>query len=143
MSERNQSQSRVEKEINELLQYCIGFGSELLEKYGEFFPIGAYVGVTGEIVPLAVYDGEDRPDSEIAIGQLQHEFHQRILSGHAMGWAVAFDARVTSAEYPEGTDAVVVNTVHALADQQLQYTFPYHLEDGVAEFAENWWITPS
>lgn len=133
--------SRVEADLNLLLQYLVGFGSDLLEKYGEFFPVGAYIDISGELVPLAVYDGDERPDSETVIGQLQQEFYERVQSGHAMAWAVAFDARVQSEEFPEGTDAVVANTFHTLAEKQLQYAFPYTMENGAANFAENWWAT--
>ncbi|RYD96701.1 MAG: hypothetical protein EOP50_06370 [Sphingobacteriales bacterium] len=133
--------TRVEEDLNLLLQYLVGFGSDLLEQYGEFFPVGAYLDLTGEVVPLAVYDGEDKPDAEMVIGRLQQEFYERVQKGNAMAWAVAFDARVQSEEYPEGTDAVVVNTFHTLAEKQVQYTFPYELEEGSAEFAENWWAT--
>ncbi|TCZ74864.1 hypothetical protein [Flaviaesturariibacter aridisoli] len=133
--------TRVEEDLNMLLQYLVGFGSELLEKYGEFFPVGAYIDVSGELVPLAVYDGEEKPDSEMVIAQLQQEFYNRVQAGNALAWAVAFDAQVESEEYPKGTDAVVANTFHTLAEKQLQYTFPYVLTEGNAEFAEDWWFT--
>ncbi|GAB4092800.1 hypothetical protein [Flaviaesturariibacter terrae] len=133
--------ARVEEDLNTLLQYLVGFGADLLEKYGEFFPLGAYIDVSGEVVPLTVYDGEERPDSELVIGQLQQEFYNRVQSGNAMAWAVAFDAVVTSEEFPEGTDAIVVNSFHTLAEKQLQYTFPYSNDDGNTSFDEKWWAT--
>ncbi|RYY38657.1 MAG: hypothetical protein EOO08_13695 [Chitinophagaceae bacterium] len=133
--------TRVEQDLNLLVQYLVGFGSDLLERFGEFFPVGAYLDLTGEIVPLAVQGDNERPDSEEVIGQLKEEFYRLVQSGHARAWAIAFDARIQSAEYPDGNDAVVAQTFHSLAEKQLQYTFPYILVEGSADFAENWWAT--
>ncbi|TCJ13244.1 hypothetical protein EPD60_12670 [Flaviaesturariibacter flavus] len=133
------NEARIEQDLNELIQYLVGFCADLIEKYGEFFPVGAYLDVSGGLVPLGVYEGNEQPESAAVIAQYQKVFGKLVAQGSATAWAIAWDARVTGENYPEGTDAVVLDTWHGLAKRQVQYTFPYHLEEGIATFPDNWW----
>jgi hypothetical protein len=134
-----QDAAPVEKDIDTLIQYLIGFCSDLLEKYGEFYPIGAYIDVSRGLIPLGVYDGDEAPESEKLIARYEEVFSRQATEGTALAWAIAYDANVTSDDYPEGTDAVAIRTFHAHCDKQVQYLFPYSLKNTVAEFADNWW----
>jgi hypothetical protein len=134
-----QDTAPVEQDIDTLIQYLIGFCSGLLEKYGEFYPIGAYIDVSRELIPLGVYDGDEAPESDKLIARYEEVFGRQATEGTALAWAIAYDARVRSEDYPEGTDAVAIKTFHAHREQQVQYLFPYTLQNDVAYFAENWW----
>jgi len=129
----------VEQDLDQLIRYTVGFCAELLEKYGETFPVGAYIDVSRQLVPVNVVEGDEQPDSEEMIDRFKSLFGRLISEGHAMAWAVCWDAEVTSDTYPEGTDALVLTTHHTRSEQQIEYTFPYTLNSGAAEFGEEWW----
>jgi hypothetical protein len=129
----------VDQDLDTLIQYLVGFCSDLLEKYGEFYPVGAYIDVSRGLIPLGVYDGDEAPESEKLIARYEEVFIRQATEGTALAWAVAWDARVSSGDYPGGTDAVAIKTFHAHRGQQVQYLFPYSLKNKVAEFADNWW----
>jgi hypothetical protein len=131
--------AHIDQHIDTLIQYLVGFTSDLLEKYGEFFPVGAYLDVSGGLIPLGVYEGNEQPESDALITRYEEVFSRQVTEGTALAWAIAFDARVSGEAYPEGTDAVIVRTFHTQRGDQVQYVFPYTIREGETEFKEDWW----
>ena len=79
----------------------------LLEKHGEFIPIGAVLNNDGEIQLVAVDDGDDRPQSQTVIEGLTEVFRSQAAQGEIAASAIALDATVRSPETGVATDAIV------------------------------------
>ncbi len=112
--------------LDELFDNLIQFALSLLERNGEFFPIGSTVMPNGEIRPVAVYDGDERPESQTVIDQLTVIFQQQADEGTILASAIAFDARIRSSQSGEISDAIVTRI--RARDYARDVSLPYRLE---------------
>ena len=129
---------RSDKEIEQLIQYCVGFADEALSKYGEFYPFAAYVGPVGELVPIGIHSGNEFPDSNDLIGEFETLFEQRRTQGEIVAYAIAIDVRISNSQFPESTDAITIKTYHMQRQQQISYYFPYQRNDKSVQILEGW-----
>ena len=94
--------------LDELYGVICDMAFFLLEKNGEFFPIGAVVDASGEIRHVAIYDGEEHPDSNQVIAGLTEHFQQQASDGAILASAIAADVKVRPSPDAAPTDAVLV-----------------------------------
>ena len=62
-----QPSPEARQDYNALLEMLMPFAEQMLKKHGEFFPFGAAVNTTGELLAAAGYDGTETPPSEDVI----------------------------------------------------------------------------
>jgi hypothetical protein len=106
---------------------------QMLENYGEFFPYGAAMKLSGEIVPLASYAGDKQPLSQDVIDALKASSHAGAASGQYQATAVVYDVSVSKPGADEKTDAVAVALDHQDHYSVIIY-LPYTIKDGRVEF---------
>lgn len=82
-----------EKQLHELLMYCIEFARTMLEDSGEFYPFGANLTADGKLGAVGAHDGEEHPEPQ----QLYQTLVRALSSGAQKGvlQAVALAANVT------------------------------------------------
>ena len=131
-------QENPEQDIEQLIQYSIGFADELLNKHKEFYPFASYISVVGELVPIRVNSEEEFPDSHELINELLEVLNNIQESGDLVAYAIAIDSRVTNDRFPETIDAIAIQTFHAQREQQINYYFPYRFLDEILEILEGW-----
>jgi hypothetical protein len=131
-------QENPQQDIEQLIQYSIGFADELLNKHREFYPFASYISVVGELVPIRVNTEEEFPDSSELITELLEVLESLEESGELIAYAIAIDSNVTNDQYPGSTDAITVQTFHSQQEQQLNYYFPYRFVDEQLEILEGW-----
>ena len=131
-------QENPEQDIEQLIQYSIGFADELLNKHKEFYPFASYISVVGELVPIRVNSEEEFPDSHELIIELLEVLNNIQESGDLVAYAIAIDSRVTNDRFPETIDAIAIQTFHAQREQQINYYFPYRFLDEILEILEGW-----
>jgi hypothetical protein len=132
-------QDAIDQDIDQLIQFTIGFATSMLEKHGEFYPVGAYLDMMRQLLPVGVHEGDDFPDSNDLIGSYEKMFGAESMNGHLLAWVIAFDATVQRGEEAAPTDAIIVNSFHTRREEQPRYVFPYKIENGTVEIDEDWW----
>ena len=113
------------EEMEEVLGFLMSFTHKALEKNGTFFPVAAAMDANGKIVPVAVYEGKERPSAQEVIASLETIFKE---SAGASGYrvvAIAFDSRVVDPSDKKKKDAIQVNLEHKEGDA-IQFTEVYH-----------------
>ena len=95
------------EKLDELFGTVTDMAAMLLEKNGEFFPIGAVVRANGDIEHVAIHDGDEQPQSQTVIENLTKLFRDQAAKGIIVASAVGFDATVRSPETGAATDAIV------------------------------------
>jgi hypothetical protein len=93
--------------LDELFDVAVSSAFALLEKNGEFFPLGASIAPDGTVGQLAVFDGDEHPESQTVINGLTQAFGQQAAEGAILASAISFDARVRSPETGEAVDAII------------------------------------
>ncbi|MFL0357635.1 hypothetical protein ACI5KX_14315 [Erythrobacter sp. GH1-10] len=111
--------------LDELYDSVVQMASSLLEKNGEFFPIGATVGVDGTVTHVGFHNGDEHPESQAVIDGLTAIHKQQAASGEILASAIAFDVRVRSPETGDAVDAVMTRI--RAADYARDVVLPYTL----------------
>ena len=111
--------------LDELYSVMVEMAFALLEKNGEFFPIGAVVSLDSAIQHVATYDGDEHPESQMVIDQLTQLFCGQANEGAILASAIAFDARLRSPETGEAVDAIMIRL--RAKDYARDVAMPYEL----------------
>jgi hypothetical protein len=131
-------QEKAEQDIEQLIQYSIGFADEVLKKHKEFYPFTAFIGTTGELVPISIYSGKEFPDSSELISEFLEVLGQRREKGELIAYTIAIDSRITNEQFPQSIDAIAVQTFHIQRQQQINYYFPYRFVEDSIKILEGW-----
>lgn len=118
-----------------LLNAALPRVEELLQKNGEFFPVGAVLRANGEIRDVAAYDGREQPPSADIIRLLKQAFVEGARSGDYVATALLYDVRVSLPSTNEKSDAIAVALDHRDHYSVIVF-FPYQLAQGELSFGE-------
>jgi hypothetical protein len=128
----------IKNDFNQLADYCVSMAEYFLKNQnGEFYPFGAYIDNTGQIIPSAISNSDEFPTSEVLITKLKTVFEKRLQGAEIQAYAIAYDSVVKNASYPNKIDAVATRMAHAHSDSVFLFYFPYKLNDGKVEFFES------
>lgn len=106
----DQPTPEAREDYNSLLNMLMPFAEQMLKKHGEFFPFGASVSTTGEVIANATHDGNEMPASEEVIASLVQAFQGEVRGGKLRATGICYDGRITL----EGkkVDAVILSLEH-------------------------------
>ena len=105
-----QPSPEAREDYNALLEMLMPFAEQMLKKHGEFFPFGAAVSTTGEVVAHATYDGNEAPASEDVIAMLVQGFQGDARSGKIRATGICYDGRIV--QDGKKVDAVLISLEH-------------------------------
>jgi hypothetical protein len=128
----------VKKDFQELIGYCQSFAEYLLKEQQEFYPFAAYLSPSGELCPVAIYEGDEFPLSENVMTSLEATLEKRKANQELLAYAIAYDCKVTNQDFPESIDAIAVRVVHKEDERQVNYYFPYRVQETGVEILEGW-----
>ena len=127
--------SSAKKDVEALMNEFIGLAKRMLSEFGEFHPYGAAMKPNGELVSIAVHDGDEHSPSQSTIDVLNDEFEIAARSGEYIATALFYDVRVALRDKGPKSDAVAVALDHR-DDYSVVVFFPYQIEDGKVSFGE-------
>jgi hypothetical protein len=117
-------------DCDELLNFVMPFAEQMLSKRREFFPFGAAMRASGEIVPVQGRISRwRRPKSADLIRQIKDAFIDAARKGEYKATAVAYDMRVTLPSSGKQSDAIAVSADHRDGYSAI-VVFPYSLDGG-------------
>ncbi len=79
-----------EKESNLLLDELLPFATQQLQKHGEFYPFAAVMLTNSQIQLLATYDGDNHPESQKVIDELEQSFIRGAKNNEYKATALAY-----------------------------------------------------
>ena len=115
-------------DCNVLLNATLPFAEKMLLHHGEFFPFGAKMLDSGQIVLVEGYDGREHAPSQALIDLLENALREAASGLDMKACAIVYDSRVTLPGGQEKSDAIVVALDHR-ADYSVEVFFPYTLKD--------------
>lgn len=98
------------RHLDDLLDALLPMARGLLEKHGEFFPLGAVMGQDGKVTMVAGDTGTEHPPSEEVIELLRTAMRREKDNYLAVG--VCYDVRVRTRAGAEPTDAICASLEH-------------------------------
>ncbi|NOU26684.1 MAG: hypothetical protein HOO96_02165 [Polyangiaceae bacterium] len=114
------------EECEELMSAVMPHAEELLAKHGEFFPFGATLSPSNEVILAAAHTGQEQPPSLDVIRLLEEGFRQGAAQARYKATALVYDVRVVPPKKAEKQDAIAVRLDHRDRYAVVVY-FPYVL----------------
>ena len=91
----------------------LGVAKEMLRKYGEFYPYGAYIDVQLKVVDVGTrIRGEDRPNCKDLLRTLQQNFIELARKRQCRATAIIFDCVVSLPGSQGKTNAIQICLDH-------------------------------
>lgn len=107
-----QTMTAAKSEANNLLNAVLPFAKQMLSKHGEFYPYGAALSPTSQVVSVAAASGGEHPPSIEAIKLLVSGFKQGTKEGKYKATALVYDSRVQLPGSNVKSDAIAVSLNH-------------------------------
>lgn len=106
----------------------------MVAECGEFYPYGAAMPLTGDVVDVSVFEGNEYPPSSEIIDLLNSAFLKAAANRQYRTTAVVYDVRIT---LPSGkvSDAITVNLDHHSGYSIVVY-LPYKKVSQAIEYGE-------
>jgi hypothetical protein len=112
-----------------LMNSVLPFAEQMLTTLGEFHPFGGAMRSDGQLVSIAGYVGNERPQPVDAITLMKGAFVAAARSGEYKATAIVYDARVTLPSTEEKSDAIAVSLDHR-ESYSVIVLFPYKIDGG-------------
>ena len=125
----------AQNDFDEMADFLVDEAVRLLEKYGEFYPLGSALPLEGEAEYVMAYDGEERPESQDLIDLYIRAFKQDASKGTIRGAAIAYDILTRPANSDVKTDAIAVKLEH-VSGVSIVWVYPYKLTDGKVDLGD-------
>jgi hypothetical protein len=125
------------EDIQKLLDSTFPFVSDLLKRYGEFFPLASAISVDDSIAQIGTYDGNEKPLSDKLIVDLKNAI--RVKKECYKVIAIFYDGSVINPETNIKADAVIVFVESRSLDKSNTFYYPYHLSDDKQLIFSNAW----
>jgi hypothetical protein len=114
-------------DLNALKDTLLPIAKQMLAEDGEFFPYGAFMTLSGEIVDSSADDKDERPPSRKLFDLLTEDFRRRAAKGEIRAAGICADVRVARPGETEKTDAVHFALEHENGEA-LDVFLPYSLD---------------
>ena len=102
----------VHPDLDALFDEMLRMAHLLLEKNGEFYPIGASMNSDGEIAHLAGFEGDEHPASQTIIDLIKHGLRAQASESNLRAGAICYDVRTVPPGASKKTDAICVDLAH-------------------------------
>ncbi|MBO9204235.1 MULTISPECIES: hypothetical protein [Niastella] len=130
----------MESYKDKLLEAMFPLVDDLLEKYGEFFPLGAAILRDDGIASLATYDGDERPKSDAVIADLKEAIKAGFKKREYKAAVIFYDIYVTHPETNIKSAAVAINYESVGENSGFIFFFPYKFsEDKELSYDPGWY----
>ncbi|PQJ55535.1 hypothetical protein BTO01_22950 [Vibrio jasicida] len=122
------------EDAQHLFDSVLPFAEKMLAEYGEFYPYGAAMTLTGDVVDVSVFEGNEYPPSSEIIDLLNSAFLKAAANREYRTTAVVYDVRIT---LPSGqlSDAIAVNLDH-ISGYSIVVYLPYKKLNQAIEYGE-------
>ncbi|HEY2462319.1 MAG TPA: hypothetical protein VGI16_16035 [Candidatus Acidoferrum sp.] len=122
------------EDCEKLLDALLPLAEEMLREYGEFYPYGGYMTLSGEIVHVGAKDEDtNHPKSKDLLHVLRDSFSEMARAGGCKATAVVFDVHVNSPETAAKNDAIQVSLEH-VEGYCVEVFFPYEIAGNVLNY---------
>jgi hypothetical protein len=112
-----------------LMNSVIPFAEQMLSSHGEFLPFGGAMRSSGELVSVAGYDGDERPQSSDVIRLIKEGFIEAARQGQFKATALVYDVRTVVPSTGNKSDAISVSLNHR-DSYSVVVIFPYKIDNG-------------
>lgn len=124
-------------EIERLLDSTFPLIVNLLENYGEFFPLASAIKTNDSIAQIGTYEGDEQPLSNTLITNFKSTFRANRDDYNAI--TIFFDVRVMDPNTNSKTDAVAVFAEMKKDSVAFNFYYPYVLTpNNKLTFSEPW-----
>jgi len=112
-------------DIQRLINSTFPFVQNLLEEYGEFYPLASAIANDDSITQIGSYEGDEIPQSDTLIADLKKALKAK--QGDYKCVAIFFDVSIVNPETALKSDAIAVFTEAQSDNNGYQLYYPYVL----------------
>jgi len=119
-------ENELKKDIQSIIDYSHKFAEHMLNNGKEYYPFGAQIENSGELVAVGHKDNEtDFPESQKVIDELKSEFEKQFADGKIKAYGLTYDVRVQINDLGDKSDAICVDITHRKSNDIPRYYFTY------------------
>lgn len=111
------------EQLNDMVNYLMGFANEMLTKAGEFFPFAALVNPLGGVEAIGAHTGDEHPPSQQVYNLLISGLRSKVANGEAIAIGIATDVYIPPEFESSLSDGVRI-TLETEGNSRLIY-YPY------------------
>ena len=116
----------IEKDIQNIIDYSHKFAKKMLNNGKEYYPFGAKIDNSGELIAVGYKDNETEfPESQKVIDELTAEFERELNIGEIKAYGLTYDVRVQTDSLKDKTDAILIDIYHRNSNEIPKYYFTY------------------
>jgi hypothetical protein len=120
--------------LEELLNYCVGFAKQMVERHGAFHPFGAVIVLDGTLNAVGANIGEEHPQGPAIFQFLQSAMRVQFQKREIIGAGIATDVNIPPHYQPVYPDGIRVLLECAGFSRYIY--LPYRVSAGRAEYGE-------
>jgi len=126
-------------DIQKLIDYSVSFAKTALAKYKEFYPFAAAINNDGELIPFALYEGDEFPDSKNLLTKLEILLDKQLVENKKRTYAITTDVVVKHSDFVYSHDAISVKIRQSGTEEYNVYFFEYNLtNENEVEIINSW-----
>ena len=126
-------------DIQKLIDYSVSFAKTALAKFKEFYPFAAAINNDGELVPVALYEGDEFPDSKDLSTKLELILEKLLEVNKKRAFAVTTDVAVKRSDAENSHDAISIKIKQSGTKEYKVYFFEYNLSnENEVEITQSW-----
>ena len=131
--------SHIQTDKLNLINYSIKVVKTLLLEYQEYFPCATIIDLSGEIVPVNYFEGDERPLSADLIAKYHEILDNQIAKKEIRAYCIAYDVTAKRNAESEKTDAIAIKIKHAETEEIVIYFYAYKLtEENRLVMGDSW-----
>jgi len=121
-------------QLEELLNYCIGFAKQMVESHGAFHPFGAVIVPGGTLNAVGADIGEEDPHGAAVFQFLQSAMRARFQKHEVIAASIAANVNIPPQYQPIYPDGIRV--LLECSGYSRYIYLPYRVSNGKAEYGE-------
>src|ERR1043165_1905441 len=120
--------------LEELLNYCLEFAKQMVERHGAFHPFGAVLVPGGTVTAVGADIGEEHPNGADVFRFLQSAMRSQFQKTEIVAAGIATDVNIPPQYHPPFPDGIRV--LLECAGYSRYIYLPYRISSGRTEYAD-------
>ena len=114
------------EEIQNTLDHCVEYATDLLVETGEAYPFGAFIDSIGNVHPLEMeIDKKNVPTIGKVMEHLEKFCESEMREGNQKGYALAYEVQLQFEDRKTPTDAIAIDIRHQSSQDIPIYYLPF------------------
>lgn len=126
-------------DIQKLIDYSVRFAKTSLAEFKEFYPFAAAINNNGEIIPIALHEGDEFPECKDLSAKLELLLENQLKNSIKRAFAITSNVVVKRSDDEHSHEAILIKIRQSGTKECKVYFFEYNLfNEKEVEITNSW-----